>query len=260
MPRETHSNLRKVILQKIESDPAFKQSLQNAQRRLQLFAELLQEVGYDRSNSETKKACDELMELIRESYRSAGCDLEKAGFDSPQTLEDWIQLAHIVEMPFEVVRSGNFTVSETYELALAWVERQRVKQKLQATSSTHSPGSGMPITEIIQRAEKHVKDHQGVYPGRNKLANIIGCAPASITKAVDRSVYLKARAAEHDAKKRLGHRVYIKQNINEIVAKPQFDEDERDAELDRLAAEQNKEQLREERQYQASKRRRNKKN
>jgi len=169
-------------------------------------------------------------------------------------------LAHIVEMPFEVVRSGNFTLSETYELALAWVERQRVKQKLQATSNTHSPGSGMPINEVIERAERHVKDHGGVYPGRNKLAQIIGCASASITKAVNRSMYLKARAAEHNAEKPLGHRVNIKQDFDDLAAKPLFDEDERDAELDRLTAEQNKEQLREERQYQASKRRRNKKN
>lgn len=260
MTNETHSGLRKIILQKIKSDPAFRNSLKRAQCRFQLLARLLQEVDYDKSNSETKKAFDELIELIRESYRSAGCELEKAGFKSPQTLEDWIRLAHTVEMPFEVVRSGNFTSSETYELALAWAERQRVKQKLQATSNTHSPGSGMPINEVIERAQRHVKNHGGVYPGRNKLAKIIGCAPASITKAVDRSVYLKARSAEHKAEKPLGHRVNLNPNFDDLAAKPQFDEDERDAELDRLTAEQNKEQLREERQYQARMRRRNKKN
>ena len=74
--------------------------------------------------------------------------------------------------------------------------------------TSYSPGnrgrqvSGMPIEEVIAKAEAHVKAHRGVFPGRNKLANIVGCSPSSITKAVTRSVYLKARKAEYEATKR----------------------------------------------------------
>lgn len=62
-----------------------------------------------------------------------------------------------------------------------------------------APGEGMPIEEVVRKAEAHVHAQDGVFPGRNKLAEIVGCSPASITKAVKRSVYLRARKARlHD--------------------------------------------------------------
>lgn len=118
--------------------------------------------------------------------------------------------------------------------------------------------SGMPIEQVIQKAEAHVRAHRGVYPGRNKLAKIVGCSPASITKAVKRSAYLKARKAEHDAAKRGTNRErQSSQPLEDLAYGKDWKnaEADRDATLDKLIAEQRAEERREEAQRKRAQRR-----
>jgi len=130
-----------------------------------------------------------------------------------------------------------------------------------SSSPPADPGrsdAGMPIEKVIEKAEAHVKAHRGAFPGRNKLAKIVGCSPASITKAVKRSAYLKARKAEHDAAKRgTSPERQSSQPVEELA----YDRDwkaaeaDRDAALDKLIAEQKAEQRREEAQRKRAQRR-----
>ncbi|MCA9286665.1 MAG: hypothetical protein KDA22_15685, partial [Phycisphaerales bacterium] len=114
-----------------------------------------------------------------------------------------------------------------------------------------APGQGMPIEEVVARAESHVRAHGGAYPGRNRLAGIVGCSPASIGKAVARSPYLRARKAEHEARKRGSSR---ERQSSEPLKELAHDRDwksaevDRDAAIDRLVAEQESERKREEAQ------------
>ena len=124
-------------------------------------------------------------------------------------------------------------------------------------TSSDRPGTGMPIEKVIKLAEAHVKAHRGVYPGRNKLAKIIGCSTYSITKAIKRSVYLKARKAEHDAAKRGTNRErQSSQPLDELTYDKDWKtgDDDRDATLDKLISEQNADMRREETQRKRARR------
>lgn len=130
-----------------------------------------------------------------------------------------------------------------------------------SSSPPTDPGrsdSGMPIEKVIQKAEAHVKAHRGVFPGRNKLAKIVGCSPASITKAVTRSGYLRARKAEHDAAKRgTSPERQTSQPLEDLAHDSDWKaaEADRDATLDKLIAEQTAEKRREEAQHKRARRR-----
>ncbi len=54
----------------------------------------------------------------------------------------------------------------------------------------------MTWQEAQARGEEWVRAHQARFPGRNQLAKCIGCHPSVMSKAIKRSVYLNARAAE----------------------------------------------------------------
>lgn len=63
--------------------------------------------------------------------------------------------------------------------------------------ASKAPQSGsMSWQEATRLAEAHVKKHGGFFPGRNELAGIVGCSPATMTKVLKHSTYLKARRAE----------------------------------------------------------------
>lgn len=239
----------------LEANPDARAGWERARLRLKIFGELISEA--EKSIREDREAAlQELGNAIRDAMQQTGRELEAAGFEPPRTIEEWQHLAHLVEMPFETIRKGTFTAADVYAVAMAWVDRQKLKAKLQADAMGSAPiAAGMPIDEVIRRAEAHVKAHGGVFPGRNKLAEIIGCAPASITKAVKRSSYLKARKAEHDAAKKSGREVQVSDPMDAFVGESGSDEDDRDAALDRLIAEQEAERKREERQHRSAKRR-----
>jgi len=108
-------------------------------------------------------------------------------------------------------------------------------------------GAGMSVAKVIALAEQHVKDHNGSFPGRNKLAKCIGCSPDTMSKAIARSPYLNARKAEHEANKKGSNRErQVTGSLDDFAAaRPSEDEQaSRDAELDRLMKEQRAEEMR----------------
>lgn len=116
------------------------------------------------------------------------------------------------------------------------------------TKKNNPVGSGMSVAEAIALAEQHVKDHHGSFPGRNKLAEIIGCSRDTMSKAIKRSPYLNARKAEHEANKKGSNRErQVTGSLDDFAAAGPSENEQasRDAELDRLMKEQRAEQMRE---------------
>jgi hypothetical protein len=119
-------------------------------------------------------------------------------------------------------------------------------------------GDGMSIEVVIEKAEAHVKRNNGVYPGRNRLATIVGCAPSSITKALKRSPYLRARKAEHEAKRSGCPRtVNMELSMDAFEARPESTSESKakEHELKRLIGEQQADLARDEREGQRFRRR-----
>lgn len=133
---------------------------------------------------------------------------------------------------------------------LARVFERMFAARILAEKGTPAPaakppvGEGMTVEEAMRRAEEHVKAHKGVFPGRNKLAEIIGCSRGTLNKAIANSVYLKARQAEHEAAKKGGNRErQISGSMDEIAvdeSRPEAGDspDDRMETLTRLAEEQ----------------------
>jgi len=107
---------------------------------------------------------------------------------------------------------------------------------------------GMTWQEAKAKAELHVKRNGDVFPGRNTLAELIGCAKATMTKAIRNSSYLRARQAEREqgAKAReVPWSVAIAESLSDEAHDDQN-------ELQRLIAEQQAETRRDERQSKAA--------
>lgn len=129
----------------ISADPVARAAWERARKRLELCAQIAG-AGMAVIKAEREKALGELADAMRDALRTTDRELEAAGFVQPRTIEDWEHLALLVEMPLETVRSGNFTLANVHALALAWVDRQRMKAKLAAEggrgAAASSPGKG----------------------------------------------------------------------------------------------------------------------
>jgi hypothetical protein len=121
----------------IESDAKARVSWERAAERLQIFARAIALLGPGEGLSEEERQA--LTEAIRDALRATDRELEAAGFEAPRTLEDWEHLAHIAEMPFDTIRSGDFTLADVRTVALAWADRQRMKARLAAEVGSPQP-------------------------------------------------------------------------------------------------------------------------
>lgn len=150
-----------AFLRAVEADPVARAAWERARSSLQAIAQVVDAgaqvlgAGMAAIKAEREKALLELTEAVRDGLRQTDRQLEAAGFAMPRTIEDWEHLARIVEMPLETIRSGDFTLADVHALALAWVDRQRMKAKLAAEASRgllpSSPAVGQPDTaEEIQ--------------------------------------------------------------------------------------------------------------
>lgn len=117
----------------LQGDPATRAAWERTSARLRIVGEIWGRIRAA-SAEERRRAAREFAEAIQEALRASGDDLAAAGFEPPQTVEDWEHLARIVEMPFETIRSGNFTYADVYAVAMAWVDRQKMKARLAAES------------------------------------------------------------------------------------------------------------------------------
>lgn len=80
------------------------------------------------------------------------------------------------------------------------------------------PGVGKQWREIHSKAERYVKKHG--WPGVRELARALECAPATVRKATDDSLYLKAREAEHKAGRPRGRSVALSDALLQTTAAP----------------------------------------
>jgi len=81
-------------------------------------------------DADREQVIQELTDAVCAALQVTDRELEASGFTSPSTLEDWEHLAHLAEMPFETIRSGDFTLADVRAVALAWADRQRMKALL----------------------------------------------------------------------------------------------------------------------------------
>ena len=145
-------------------------------------------------------------------------------------------------------------------------------------SAKASQADTMTWQEAMSLAEAHVKKHSGFFPGRNELARIVGCGSSTMTKAIERSGYLKARRKEAEKAKK-AREVGSSETHGETLAEARAAQETVDARIDagepldafhagdedtpgdrdeiiaKLAAEQRAERLREDRQHKVAKKR-----
>jgi hypothetical protein len=137
----------------IESDGEARASWERAATHLRVFANAIASLrsGAAEPSEEDRQA---LTEAIRNALRATDREFEAAGFEAPRTLEEWEHLAHIAEMPFDTIRSGEFTLADVRVVALAWAERQRMKAKLaaEASASALAPDGGAHEDEVTPPA------------------------------------------------------------------------------------------------------------
>lgn len=123
----------KAFLRMAERDPATREALRRFQAGMRAAAALFQSEEFrqelERDRHQQEEAIERLAEQIRQTMRATGDELAARGFKAPETLEEWEHLARIVEMPFETIRSGNYTFSDVYVTALAWIDRQQLKER-----------------------------------------------------------------------------------------------------------------------------------
>lgn len=121
----------------LESDAEARSCWERARARLRSFAELRTVMlrADDRD-----AVLEELAAAIRDALIATDRELEASGFEAPRTIEDWEHLAHIAEMPFDTIRSGNFTLGDVRTVALAWADRERMKARLAAEAGASPRG------------------------------------------------------------------------------------------------------------------------
>ena len=121
----------------------------------------------------------------------------------------------------ERVRRGEVGAESSVELDRVAAYRQHVlcltTRKLQTCD------------EVKDAAEEEVRQ-LGYWPGRNKLTDLISCAPTTLTKAVRSSPYLMARKAEHESGR--GREVTLpNETLDELIAEQHRDKRRGDRQL-----------------------------
>lgn len=116
-----------------QRDPATREVLRRLQVAMRAVAKVFQSAEFieelKRSKKQQEQALEGLAEQIREALRATGDELAARGLTAPKTLEDWEHLARVIEMPFETIRSGDYTLRDVYVMALAWLDRQAILRR-----------------------------------------------------------------------------------------------------------------------------------
>jgi len=116
-----------------QRDPATREALRRLQVAMRAAAKVFQSAEYieelKRSKKQQEQALERLAEQIREALRATGDELTARGLAAPKTLEDWEHLGRVIEIPFETIRSGDYTLRDVYVMALAWLDRQAILRR-----------------------------------------------------------------------------------------------------------------------------------
>jgi hypothetical protein len=115
------------------SDPAAREALRQFQVAMRAAAKVFQSAEFIEELKQSKRrqeqALEGLAEQIRAALLAAGDELTARGLAAPKTLEDWEHLARVIEMPFETIRSDDYTLRDVYVMALAWLDRQAILRR-----------------------------------------------------------------------------------------------------------------------------------
>lgn len=109
---------------------------------------------------------------------------------------------------------------------------------------------GVSWGSAMKRAEDRVRSHGGVFPGRNALADIVGCSRATMSKVIKRSRYLTARQAEAKDRRNIKPRESAIEDLDGLPGQGCAEAAgncEAEAELDRLTREQAQDEARDKR-------------
>jgi len=120
----------------MESDPKNKAAWERTRAKMQAFGKAIREAmnnpEYLAAQEAERHKWQDLADAIRANVEAAGDELAAQHFTRPESIENWIHLARIVEIPDETIRTGNLTAREIHACALAWADRQTIKAKLSA--------------------------------------------------------------------------------------------------------------------------------
>lgn len=129
-----------AFMRALERDPAAQAALRRVQRQLRAIAEAFRSLESERSKRERQAAVERLAEEVRQALRDAGDELTARGLPTPKTLEEWEHLARVIEMPFDTVRAGDYTLRDVFVMALAWLDRQKIIRGRIAAGTTTEVG------------------------------------------------------------------------------------------------------------------------
>lgn len=98
------------------------------------------------------------------------------------------------------LKTANADLQAKLDAAIAAANSGLLPRKAGAQADAkREPGKGMPWQTAKKLAENHCARNR--FPGVNALARLVGCSPATMSKAIGRSAKLRARRAEHDAQR-----------------------------------------------------------
>lgn len=127
----------------VERDPAARDALERVRTRLRAIADAFQSPDFqrelERSKRERQGAVERLAWEVRAALVATGDELAARGITAPQTLEEWEHLARVIELPFETIRAGEYTLRDVYDMALAWLDRQAIIRR-SAAAGTRAGG------------------------------------------------------------------------------------------------------------------------
>ena len=122
----------------MEHNPVAGAAWQRAQRQLRIVAQMLKSAASAQGPGGSAEL-HELTRAVRDALRATDRELKAAGFEAPRMLEEWEHLAHIAEMPFDTIRSGDFSLADARTVALAKADRERIKARLAAEVGSPQP-------------------------------------------------------------------------------------------------------------------------
>jgi hypothetical protein len=161
----------------VERDPAARAALRRVQHRLRTVAEAFQLQEFRRELEQSRRiqqaTIARIAEQIRQALSASGQDLAALGLPAPTTLEEWEHLAHVVEMPFETVRSGDYTLRDVYVMALAWLDRQAILRR--TTIALGAEHDGRPAQSSRKFTVAALRDLTGLRNAAlNRYAKLAG--------------------------------------------------------------------------------------
>lgn len=118
-----------AFMRAVERDPAARAALRRVQRRLRAVADAFQALEPEQSKRERQPAMAQLAEQIRDALRAAGDELAARGLTTPKSLEDWEHLARVIDLPFNTIRAGDYTLQDVLDMARAWLDRQKILRR-----------------------------------------------------------------------------------------------------------------------------------